>query len=151
MQEGGIDFRTVVIAGDTPDVVCQNAISPGLVLLEHHGCRTDTELIGTKKIVGRCGKQENRPDAPDRIAGFRREEKALHGITEPRGIRRAARENATLVDDRKNGAGDDIPIVVQGNRNDRLEVQGESIAIAWTNAGFEISLQRHTDQVGHGI
>src|SRR3546814_5497286 len=65
LQEGGVDLAAVVVAGEGPDLVGQNAVGPGAVLPQGHRGWTRPPLLRAQGIL-RCRRQvENRADTPD--------------------------------------------------------------------------------------
>src|SRR6266567_7485961 len=63
-----------------------------------------------------------------------------------------ARKNVALIGDGQDRARDEVPFLVQLDRNDRLDVQREPVAVARaTDVVVVVTLQRYADQARDGI
>src|SRR5260370_20287640 len=66
-------------------------------------------------------------------------------------MNRTALDRRFSVNDRQDGADDEIPIFADGNRNDRLDVRGISHRVRRADAEIPVVLDRHADERGEGI
>src|SRR3546814_5766831 len=57
LQEGGVDLAAVVVAGEGPDLVGQDAVGPGAVLPQGHRGWTRPPLLRAQGIL-RCRRSE---------------------------------------------------------------------------------------------
>jgi len=79
-----------------------------------------------------------------------REEEALCGVAQAELVA-SARHRAFLVDDRHDGPNDDVPIPVQLERYDGLDVERGTGTVAWPVAFVVIELEGHAYQAGDWI
>lgn len=111
-------------------------------------------MLSVRVAVGGGRDQKGRTDTPNdaRRAGIgRRQEEALGDVTEPERIA-VGRRQVVAIGDRQDRARDQVPVRVQRDGNDRLDVEriGEAILLG-AGAKFEIALERHADQVGDRV
>src|SRR5260370_41188985 len=64
---------------------------------------------------------------------------------------RTALDRRFSVNDRQDGADDEIPIFADGNRDDRLDVRGISHRVRRADAEIPVVLDRHADERGEWI
>ena len=100
--------------------------------------------VGSRK----AGPGAEDPAARGRL--LRREEQALRGVAEPRAA--VAGDHVVLVDDRQDRARDDVPVLVEADRHDRLDVERVALAVAAGAIAFVVvELQRHADERGDRV
>jgi hypothetical protein len=112
-------------------VIGENAVGPAVLLLEDDSGRTGAPLLGAEAIIGRGRPQKHRADAPDDAARPRRarqQEEALRGVAEA-AMRADSRRRLLPVHQRHDGPHDQIPLLVQLERNDRLDVERVATAL----------------------
>jgi len=109
---------------------------------------TKTELARAEEVVCRRWELQDGTGAPDDPAtarGLRREEQALHDVAETVLRRRADRVG--LMDDRDDRSRDDVPVLRDRDRNDRLHVDQVAKPLApLTGAPFEVALEWNADE-----
>ena len=158
LNEGGVDLLTAP-AADGPDVVGQDAVGETVRLLQCHHGGTRAPHATAQGRIGRGGIITHRPGAqnPPAHRFLGREEKALRdvaqtGMTFPRtrGSQRILVQRI-LVNDRHDGADDEVPIRADGDRHDRLDVAGVFHRAGRADAEVPIVLEGHADEVGDGI
>ena len=111
-------------------------------------------FIRTEKIIRRRGIVADRAEAPDDAAGagrLRREEEALDGIAEAALGAGAGAKDLILINHRKDGADDEIPILADGNGNDGLDVERVFLAVAVAEAEVPVRLEGNADQRRNGV
>lgn len=134
-------------------MIGERAVGVRASLLEHDSGRADTPFIGTDE-VGAARDQEYRADAPDQSAGrglLRREKQALHHIAGP-ALPAITQPGDILIDQWDDGARYKIPILVQRDRDHRLDIDRRAFAIpVSTDVAIRVELERHADQRRDGI
>lgn len=114
-------------------MVGEHPKSPRAILFEHHCGGADAEFFRAQQRIGGGRDQEHRADAPDRRACLGREEEALHRVAETEFVESITRRSeAFLVDDRQNGAGNQVPVFIQIEGENRLDVGRPLRAVART-------------------
>jgi hypothetical protein len=132
----------ILLDDDGPELVHEHACGQSAHLFEHHKGRSNRERAGAEKRMRSGWIKEGGPDAPnqaERSGIFGRKKETLRRIAEPvlrtilNDVKRFGHildvKEVVLRNDRKNRAQNEIPILVQGNGNDRLNVERELVSI----------------------
>ena len=77
------------------------------------------------------------------------EEEALDGVSQAGLAGRT--DDVLLMDDRNNGAADQVPVVIQRERDHRLDIERVPPSVVGPDAKIKIVLERHTDERGDWI
>jgi pimeloyl-ACP methyl ester carboxylesterase len=115
--------------------------------------RPNTPLIRPEKIIRIRGVVADRADAPDEAAPARslgREKEALRGVAKARLGARVAKD-IVLRDDGQDRAQDQVPILADGDWDNRLDVECESVAVSRPDIIVPVCLEGHADQRRDGI
>ena len=101
-----------------------------MTLPKRHGRGSHGDLAGAEQIIRRGRDAENRSDAPGEAADAlgRRQEETLRRIAQPE-LRSRTGKDVALVNDRNDGPRDEVPVLVDREGHDRLEVHIELLAI----------------------
>ena len=101
--------------------------------------------------------KQGRPHAPGQVpAGEQwyeclwRKEEAWVEVPQPE-IGAISRKERRLIDHRHDPAGNQVPILIEADRDDGLNIEGVLGVIELANAEVRIVLKRHTDQTGDGV
>src|SRR5208337_5424240 len=130
-------------------MVREHAVGPWTIESQDYPGRPSAPLAPGEEGVRRRRVEKNRSHAPDdsrrRRTGGRQKE-ALQGVGEPRlGLGKEAVERR----ERDDRADNEVPVTVQGERNDRLNVQRIAKGVVMgTAAPVEVVLERDLDHAG---
>ena len=136
-----------------PNVVGEHTVGPAAVLPEKHCGRAGAPFFRTQRAVSRRRPGEHRTRAPNPAAArrrFGREEKTLHDVAQAE-LGTGAVRCPLRVDDRHDGARDEIPIFVERERNDRLDVGGVANRVGRTDAEVPVVLDGDLNEAGHRV
>src|SRR5258706_7001457 len=136
---------------ERPDLVREKAGSDRPRLLQQHRGRARPPLLRAQRALRGRGQQERRAEAPDETAPARRlrwrEEEALRRVRQTEAGALARRDPAVPVHDREDRARDEVPVVVELDRDDRLDVQLVDHAVGVpADAVVGVLLEGYADQ-----
>lgn len=80
----------------------------------------------------------------------RREKNLRLDVAEPE-VRSEVRREPRLIEDRRDRARDDVPLVVQMDGNDRLKVEVVLRRVVGPEAEIQVVLKLHADEVGDRV
>lgn len=146
LDEGGIDGGSGIVSGEIPKVIDQSAVGPTALLLEHDAGGARSPLFAPENRIGCGGQEKHGAQTPDRVARLGRDEEGLNDVAETEFISQSAQLGALDVDHGKDGPRDEVPIIVEGEWNYRLDVGGELLSGSRADAEVEIALEREADQ-----
>jgi len=118
---------------------------------KQHKARPRAPLPIAQQRVGSRRERHRRPKAPDQFARIRRrEEQAGVDVAQPERAR-YSRGGRRLVDDGYDSPCDQIPVLVQSNRNHRLNIQDPLRGVVGADTEIKVVLERHADEVCDGV
>lgn len=112
---------------DTPgDVTHQGSEKQVPLVGQGHGGRPGTPFVCTQRVVRGRRQQKNGSRSPDPFPGVRRGQEAREGDIPQSVFAIFAGKQRRLADERQDGTGDQVPVLVEGEGPDRLDVQRRS-------------------------
>ena len=146
-----IDVRTLASARKRPDIVGERAEQPMPLYREDDDRRSCTPAMVAEILIGRGRQQECRPDAPDDFARLcRREEERGIEISDPELLMARGRQLG-LGDHRRDPAGDQVPIRIDRDWNDGLDVEDLLRRMKRPDTEIRIRLKWEADEVGDRV
>jgi len=141
----------VVAVAQGPDVVEQQAVEPRVVLFhsQRDRGRSQAPVVIAEGAIGMGRQLGDGSNAPDPALGVaRRQEGGILSIAEGVVLDRT---QARLSDQREDGAGDQVPAIVQGNGDDGLYIQDVLSPVLRAIAQVGVVLKGGADEVGDGF
>ena len=148
LKKRRVDVRLIGIAAKTPNLVGEDADGPASLLHEPDERRPEAPLFRSEQAIGRGGIVADRAEPPDEAAGtgcLGREEETLRGIAKAR-LGAGLAKDIGLRDDGQNRAQDQVPILADGDRDNRLNVECESVAVGRPDIKILVGLEGHADE-----
>ncbi len=144
----------IVVTREGPDVLDEHAQNPVPRHTQQDDAGAGRPLVARPAaLLRRGGKQERRAHTPDELPGLgRRDEPRVADISEAEGIADAeCGEDLLAVDQRHDAAIDQIPIVADTDRIDRLDVEHVGDRVVRPDPEAGVVLKRQADHVTHRV
>jgi hypothetical protein len=150
LQKRRAHAHPIALPCERPDVVAEHPERPRPFLLEDDRRRSRSPFAGAEQLVRRRRRrnEERRSRTPDDAAlgRFRRRKEETLGNVAQTDLRSRRPGDVILPSERKNGARDDVSVLVYCKRNDRLAVQRRLVAIVRAVTVIVVELEGDADQ-----